>query len=106
LFQDIVILNKVDLVSAEGSGALKELEAEIHSINSLVEIIHSVRCQVDLSKILNRHAYDTAVSYTYFCSSSIVFSSDLHDHNLPLLPFFSACHTFRGIVRRKSLLVY
>nr|XP_027188002.1 COBW domain-containing protein 1 isoform X2 [Cicer arietinum] len=59
-FADIVILNKVDLVSAEGSGALEELEEEIHNINTLAEIIHSVRCQVDLSKILNRQAYDTA----------------------------------------------
>ncbi|XP_027361481.1 COBW domain-containing protein 1 isoform X1 [Abrus precatorius] len=59
-FADILILNKVDLVSAEGSGLLEELEEEIHSINSLAEIIHSVRCQVDLSKILNRQAYNTA----------------------------------------------
>ncbi|KAL5179206.1 COBW domain-containing protein 1 [Glycine soja] len=57
---DIIILNKVDLVSVESSGALEELEVEIHNINSLAEIIHSVRCQVDLSKILNRQAYDTA----------------------------------------------
>uniref|UniRef100_A0A0R0L1G5 CobW/HypB/UreG nucleotide-binding domain-containing protein n=1 Tax=Glycine max TaxID=3847 RepID=A0A0R0L1G5_SOYBN len=33
--------------------ALEKLEEEIHSINSLAEIIHSVRCQVELSKILN-----------------------------------------------------
>ncbi|XP_020206709.1 COBW domain-containing protein 1 [Cajanus cajan] len=59
-FADIIILNKVDLVSAESSGALKELEEEIHNINSLAEIIHSVRCEIDLSKILNRQAYDTA----------------------------------------------
>ncbi|QCD90078.1 CCR4-NOT transcription complex subunit 2 [Vigna unguiculata] len=59
-FADIIILNKVDLVSAESSGALKKLEEEIHNINSLAEIIHSVRCQVDLSRILNRQAYDTA----------------------------------------------
>lgn len=59
-FADIIILNKVDLVSVESSGALEELEVEIHNINSLAEIIHSVRCQVDLSKILNRQAYDTA----------------------------------------------
>ncbi|XP_014492869.1 COBW domain-containing protein 1 isoform X2 [Vigna radiata var. radiata] len=57
---DIIILNKVDLVSAESSGALEKLEEEIHNINSLAEIIHSVRCQVDLSRILNRQAYDTA----------------------------------------------
>ncbi|KAL5123369.1 COBW domain-containing protein 1 [Glycine soja] len=44
---DIIILNKVDL------RALEKLEEEIHSINSLAEIIHSVRCQVELSKILN-----------------------------------------------------
>ncbi|XP_027361482.1 COBW domain-containing protein 1 isoform X2 [Abrus precatorius] len=44
----------------QGSGLLEELEEEIHSINSLAEIIHSVRCQVDLSKILNRQAYNTA----------------------------------------------
>ncbi|KAI4314087.1 hypothetical protein L6164_027027 [Bauhinia variegata] len=60
-FADIIILNKVDLVSSEDSGSIvNELEEEIHNINSLVEIIHSVRCQVDLSKILNRQAYDTA----------------------------------------------
>ncbi|XP_054825733.1 uncharacterized protein LOC129323168 isoform X1 [Prosopis cineraria] len=60
-FADIIILNKVDLVSPEGSGSiLEELEEEIHNINSLAETIHSVRCQVDLSKILNRQAYDSA----------------------------------------------
>ncbi|XP_028803612.1 COBW domain-containing protein 1 isoform X1 [Neltuma alba] len=60
-FADIIILNKVDLVSPEGSGSILDgLEEEIHNINSLAEIIHSVRCQVDLSKILNRQAYDSA----------------------------------------------
>ncbi|KAK4263561.1 hypothetical protein QN277_028955 [Acacia crassicarpa] len=60
-FADIIILNKVDLVSPEGSGSiLEELEEEIHNINSLAEIIRSVRGQVDLSKILNRQAYDSA----------------------------------------------
>lgn len=44
-------------------GTLEDLEKEIHKINSLANIIHSVRCQVDLSKILDRHAYDAKVSY-------------------------------------------
>ncbi|XP_010258100.1 PREDICTED: COBW domain-containing protein 1 isoform X4 [Nelumbo nucifera] len=62
-FADVVILNKVDLVSSEGSAptnadVLQELEKEIHNINSLATIIHSVRCQVDLSKILDCRAYD------------------------------------------------
>lgn len=44
-------------------GTLEELEKEIHKINSLANVIHSVRCQVDLSKILDCHAYDATVSY-------------------------------------------
>ncbi|KAL7163761.1 hypothetical protein ACSBR2_039809 [Camellia fascicularis] len=60
-FADVVILNKVDLVSLEDSGtALEDLEKEIHNINSLANIIRSVRCQVDLSKILNCRAYDAS----------------------------------------------
>lgn len=86
MFQDIVILNKVDLVSAEGSGAMEELEEEILNINSLVEIIHSVRCQVDSSKILNRHVYDIVLNYTY-----LLFIC-LDDYNLPCLSFQHATH--------------
>ncbi|KAL2519295.1 Cobalamin biosynthesis CobW-like protein [Abeliophyllum distichum] len=58
-FADVVILNKVDLVSSDDSGAsIEDLEKEIHNINSLTSIIRSVRCQVDLSNILNCRAYD------------------------------------------------
>ncbi|KAB5538464.1 hypothetical protein DKX38_015997 [Salix brachista] len=46
-----------------GSGeALKELENEIHKINSLASMIHSVQCQVDFSKTLNGQAYDSKAS--------------------------------------------
>lgn len=54
-FADVVILNKVDLVSGI---VLEELEKEIHNINSLANVIHTVRCQVDPSEILNCQAYD------------------------------------------------
>lgn len=58
-FADVVILNKVDLVSSEDPrGTLDDLEKEIHKINSLANIIRTVHCQVDLSKILDCHAYD------------------------------------------------
>ncbi|CAN1838839.1 Zinc-regulated GTPase metalloprotein activator 1 [Linum perenne] len=57
-FADVVILNKVDLLSSEGS--LEELEKEIRDINSLASIVRTVRCQVDLTKILECNAYDTA----------------------------------------------
>ncbi|XP_058070351.1 uncharacterized protein LOC131219304 isoform X2 [Magnolia sinica] len=62
-FADVVILNKVDLVSPKDSGSmrsivLEDLEKEIRNINSLAKIIHSVRCQVDLCEILDLRAYD------------------------------------------------
>ncbi|KAL2546638.1 Cobalamin biosynthesis CobW-like protein [Forsythia ovata] len=58
-FADVVILNKVDLVSSDDSGAsIEDLEKEIHNINSLTSIIRSVQCQVDLSNILNCRAYN------------------------------------------------
>ncbi|AAF98566.1 Contains similarity to cobW protein from Rhodobacter capsulatus gi/7448322 [Arabidopsis thaliana] len=41
-FADTIIMNKVDLISQEESD---ELEKEIHSINSLANVIRSVRCQ-------------------------------------------------------------
>ncbi|KAG8383044.1 hypothetical protein BUALT_Bualt05G0143500 [Buddleja alternifolia] len=57
-FADVVILNKVDLVSSDKAGVtLEDLEKDIYNINSLASIIRSVRCQVDLSMILNCRAY-------------------------------------------------
>lgn len=56
-FADVVILNKVDLVSPD---VIEELEKEIHCINSLANIVHSVRCQVDISIVLDCRAYDAA----------------------------------------------
>ncbi|PHU31047.1 hypothetical protein BC332_03140 [Capsicum chinense] len=41
-FADVIILNKVDLISKDDSGvALEELEKEIRDVNSLANIIHS-----------------------------------------------------------------
>lgn len=76
LLQDVVILNKVDLVSPDGSGSdLDDLEKEIRNINALANIIRSVRCQVDLSKILNCGAYDASVSHKeYLYSLLCIFS--------------------------------
>ncbi|XP_043810244.1 COBW domain-containing protein 1 isoform X5 [Manihot esculenta] len=81
-FADVVILNKVDLVSSEGSVILEELEKEIHNINSLANIIHSVRCEVDLSKILNCGAYDaTHITHLEVLleESKSLSTRDLHD---------------------------
>ncbi|CAN6675837.1 unnamed protein product [Malus baccata var. baccata] len=88
-FADVIILNKVDLVSPEDSANfLEELEKEIHSINSLASIIRSVRGQVDLSNILDCRAYD-ATHATHLESlleeSRTLSTSDLHDSGVRTL---------------------
>ncbi|XP_057531059.1 uncharacterized protein LOC130809346 isoform X2 [Amaranthus tricolor] len=88
-FADVVILNKVDLISQEHpEGTLESLEKEIHKINSLANIIHSVRCQVDLSKILDCHAYD-ATHATHLKAlleeNKSLSKGDLHDASIRTL---------------------
>lgn len=67
-------MNKVDLISQEESD---ELEKEIHSINSLANVIRSVRCQVDLSNILDCQAYDSTVK-----SHKLLFSVYMFEYYL------------------------
>ncbi|KAE8719407.1 hypothetical protein F3Y22_tig00109958pilonHSYRG00011 [Hibiscus syriacus] len=87
-YADVVILNKVDLVSQESGGALEELENEIRSINSLANIVRSVRCEIDLSQILNRQAYDaTHASHleALLEESKSISSRDPHDSGVRTL---------------------
>ncbi|XP_021756980.1 COBW domain-containing protein 1-like isoform X2 [Chenopodium quinoa] len=88
-FADIIILNKVDLLAREQpEGTLEDLEKEIHKINSLANVIHSVRCQVDLSKILDCHAYDaTHASHleALLEENKSLSTGDLHDASIRTL---------------------
>ncbi|TQD89307.1 hypothetical protein C1H46_025156 [Malus baccata] len=69
-FADVIIINKVDLVSPEGSADfLEELEKEIHSINSLASIIRS-------------HATELA---SLLEESRALSTSDLHDSGVRTL---------------------
>ncbi|KAJ6669573.1 hypothetical protein lerEdw1_000122 [Lerista edwardsae] len=52
---DLIILNKTDLVSQE---ALKKLRMAVRSINGLVRILETQRSRVDLSDVLDLHAFD------------------------------------------------
>jgi G3E family GTPase len=84
-FADVVILNKVDLVSPDDS---EELEKEIHSINSIANLIRTVRCQVDLSKILNCGAYDAshlAHLDALLKETNSLTTKDLHDSDVRTL---------------------
>ncbi|KAK1292279.1 hypothetical protein QJS10_CPB17g01974 [Acorus calamus] len=91
-FADVVILNKVDLVSREGLGpalnVVDDLENEIRDINSLAMVIPTVRCQVDLCKILDRQAYDArrvAHFETLLKEDRSVSTPNHHDYNVRTL---------------------
>jgi G3E family GTPase len=54
-FADVVLLNKTDLVNAD---ELSRVEARIASINPYAALHHTQRCNVELSKVLGRDAFN------------------------------------------------
>ncbi len=54
-FADVILLNKVDLVTAEELAAVR---AEIRAINPFARVIETERCSVDLAQVLDRGAFD------------------------------------------------
>ncbi|HEY1363754.1 MAG TPA: GTP-binding protein [Xanthobacteraceae bacterium] len=54
-FADVVLLNKTDLVTADG---LEEVEARIRGINPYARLHRTERCVVPLSEVLGRNAFD------------------------------------------------
>lgn len=54
-FADVIILNKVDLVSAE---ELAEVEARIRAINPYAKLHKTTRCELPIENLLDRNAFD------------------------------------------------
>jgi G3E family GTPase len=54
-FADVIIINKIDLVSA---GELREVEARIRAINPYASLHRAEKCGVALSDVLERRAFD------------------------------------------------
>jgi G3E family GTPase len=54
-FADTIILNKTDLVSAEG---LKDVEDRIRRINPTASILKTQRCDLEIASLLERRAFD------------------------------------------------
>lgn len=54
-FADVILLNKIDLVS---EAELHQIEARIRGINPYARLLKSTKCQVPLNEILERHAFD------------------------------------------------
>ncbi|XP_069619913.1 zinc-regulated GTPase metalloprotein activator 1B-like isoform X2 [Ranitomeya imitator] len=53
---DVIIINKTDLVSVK---ELEEVRSVVRSINGLVKILETQRSRVDLTGILDLHAFDS-----------------------------------------------
>lgn len=92
-FADVIILNKVDLIPQENSGlpktsALEDLQKAIRDINSLATVIPSVRCQVDLHRVLDRQAYGAkhlAYLEPLLQDSKAAHTSNRHDYTVRTL---------------------
>jgi G3E family GTPase len=54
-FADQIILNKIDLVSADDLAAV---EARLRGLNPLAPIVHAERANVPLDQVLGRHGFD------------------------------------------------
>ncbi|TPW26429.1 GTP-binding protein [Martelella alba] len=54
-FADTIILNKIDLVDAD---ALAAAEERIRRLNPTASILHTERCNLDISSLLDRKAFD------------------------------------------------
>ncbi|MCG6122905.1 MAG: GTP-binding protein [Microvirga sp.] len=54
-FADVILLNKVDLVS---EAELADVEARIRAINPYARIHRTTRCDVDVTQVLERNAFD------------------------------------------------
>jgi G3E family GTPase len=54
-FADVIVLNKVDLVTAE---ELAEVEARIRAINPYAKLHKTTRCDVPIADLLDRNAFD------------------------------------------------
>lgn len=54
-FADVIVLNKVDLVSAE---ELAAVEAQIRAINPYAKLHRTTRCDVPIADLLDRNAFD------------------------------------------------
>jgi G3E family GTPase len=54
-FADVIVLNKIDLVSAE---ELDAVEARIRAINPYARIHRTEKCRVPIAEVLDRNAFD------------------------------------------------
>ena len=75
-FADVIVLNKIDLVS---KAELAEVEARIRAINPYAKLQRTERCQVALSDVLERGAFD--LDRILEIEPEFLDAGDGHDHH-------------------------
>src|SRR6059058_2466682 len=75
-FADVILLNKTDLVS---NAELAEVEARIRAINPYAKLHRTERCQVALSDVLERGAFD--LDRILELEPEFLEAGDGHDHH-------------------------
>ena len=75
-FADVIVLNKTDLVS---KAELAEVEARIRAINPYAKLHRTERCQVALSDVLERGAFD--LDRILELEPEFLDAGDSHDHH-------------------------
>src|SRR6202046_4612734 len=75
-FADVIVLNKVDLVS---KAELAEVEARIRAINPYAKLHRTERCQVALTDVLERGAFD--LDRILEIEPEFLDAGDGHDHH-------------------------
>jgi G3E family GTPase len=75
-FADVIVLNKTDLVTKP---ELAEVEARIRGINPYAKLVRSERCQVALSDVLERNAFD--LDRILEIEPEFLETGDGHDHH-------------------------
>ncbi|OYV37255.1 MAG: cobalamin biosynthesis protein CobW [Acidocella sp. 20-61-6] len=84
-FADVIVLNKLDLVSAE---ELAAVEARIKQINRYAEIHHATRAEVPIDKLLGLNAFDLG---RVLESVPDFLEEDSHTHNEHLTSISLSC---------------
>ncbi|MEF3366538.1 GTP-binding protein [Methylocystis sp. 9N] len=74
-FADVIVLNKIDLVSDE---ELAEVEGRIRAINPYAALHHAVKSHVPLKEVLERNAFDLDRILTL---EPAFLEADEHDHD-------------------------
>ena len=96
-FADVIVLNKTDLVS---KAELAEVEARIRGINPYAKLHRTERCQVALSDVLERGAFD--LDRILEIEPAFLEADDGHDHDhhhvtTTTIITITSCHSHGGL---------